>query len=305
MDARRNARAVVWFLGLTVGLTWTWWALLWAPAVNSNRFLTLAVTSLGMWGPGVSALLVTRFVLAESWRTTTLDRLGRKRYYLWAWFLPLAGTLATMGLTVLFRVARFDAEFSQLQAMIEQSAGEPVPLPLWAIVALQVVQAVTWAPLFNALFAMGEELGWRGFLLPHLMAAGLTQWRALIISGVVWGLWHAPVIVRGHNYPDHPYLGVLLMMVFTTLTGVIFGWLQLASGSVWAPAIAHGALNAIAGLPIILLTEFDTAIGGTLTSVVGWVPLGVFIVWLAQSRRLPVRECGAGAVESTLPDVER
>ncbi|MFQ5858257.1 MAG: lysostaphin resistance A-like protein [Anaerolineae bacterium] len=295
MNAQRNFRVVLWFVALTFGLTWALWSLLWLPAIGGNRLMALAVTTLGMWGPGVSALLVTRFALSESWRTLTLDRLGRKRYYLWAWFLPLLGTLVAMGLTIALGIARFDPESSQLQAMIEETTSTPLPIPLWTIVALQVVQAVTWAPLFNALFALGEELGWRGFLLLRLMQAGLSQRRALIVSGIIWGLWHAPVIVRGHNYPGHPYLGVLLMTVFTTLIGVIFGWLQLASGSVWVPAIAHGALNAIAGLPFLLLTPFDTAIGGMLTSIIGWIPLVAFVAWLVWSGRLPVAEKSAGS----------
>ena len=278
------------FLLLTFGLTWGLWSTLWLPAVGENRFLALGITTLGMWGPGISALLVTRFVLHESWRTTTVDRLGRKRYYLWAWFLPFLGTLAAMGLTVLFGVARFDPEFTQLRKTLEAAGAPPLPIPLWAVVVTQVIQALTFAPLFNALFAVGEELGWRGFLLPRLMAAGLSQWRALILSGVIWGVWHAPVILRGHNYPDHPRLGVLLMIGFTTLLGIVFGWLWLASGSVWVPTIAHGALNAIGGLPLLLLTPFDTAIGGMLTSLIGWIPMLAFIAWLAWSGRLPVRE---------------
>lgn len=288
MAPRHNLRPVFWFVALAFLLTWALWSTLWLPAVESNRFLAVAVTTLGMWGPGVSALLVTRFVLRESWRTTTLNRLGRKRYYLWAWFLPALGTLAAMGLTVLLGVARFDPGFSQLRAMIEATGAPSLPIPLWAIVVIQAIHALTFAPLFNVLFAVGEELGWRGLLLPRLMAAGLSQWRALILTGVIWGVWHAPVLLRGHNYPDHPRLGILLMTVFTTLLGIIFGWLWLASGSVWVPAIAHGALNAIGGLPIILLTKFDTAIGGMLTSVIGWIPLIAFIAWLAWSGRLPV-----------------
>jgi Type II CAAX prenyl endopeptidase Rce1-like len=70
--------------------------------------------------------------------------------------------------------------------------------------------------------------------------------------------------------PEHPYLGVLLMTIFTTLLGVIFGWLQLASGSVWVPTLAHASLNAVAGMPFLLLTPFDTAVGGMLTSLIGW-----------------------------------
>ena len=78
------------------------------------------------------------------------------------------------------------------------------------------------------------------------------------------------------------------MTGFCVLLGIIFGWLRLASGSVWPAALAHGSLNAVAGFPLVLLTPFDTAVGGMLTSLVGWLPQLAFIAWLAWSGRLPV-----------------
>src|SRR5262249_20165057 len=151
--------------------------------------IATAVMAVGMWCPGLSALVVTRFVLREPLATTTINRLGRRRYYLWAWFLPLAGTLAAMGLTVLLGCGQFDPEFNKLQAMMEAS-GRSVPVPPWFIVLAQMMLALTVGPLFNALFAVGEELGWRGFLLPRLMISGVRQWPALIVTGIVWGIWH-------------------------------------------------------------------------------------------------------------------
>jgi uncharacterized protein len=284
----RHLRAVVWFLVLTFGLTWLLWSPLWLGLVGLQSIQGVCLGAFGMWMPGLSAILVLRLFLRESIRTTTIDRLGRKRYYLWAWLLPLAGTLVSTGLTVLFGAARFDFEFHHLREAIEAAGGIQV-IPLWTIVVAQLLAAITIAPLLNAVFALGEEVGWRGFLLPRLMAAGLGQWWAIVLSGMIWGLWHAPIIALGHNYPDHPYLGVLLTIVFGILLGVVFAWLQLASGSVWVPTIAHGAMNAIAGLPFLLLTPFDTALGGMLTSVIGWIPLGLFIAWLVYSKRLPVR----------------
>jgi len=284
-------KPVASFLSLTFGLTWTLWTVLWIPAVGSNRILASVLVVPGMWIPGLCALLVTRFQLQESWRTTTLDRLGQKRYYLWAWLLPVAGTLASMLLTVGFGVARFAPNFSWLREQME-TAGTSLPVPVWVIVGAQVVIGLTLGPLFNMLFTLGEEIGWRGFLLPRLLKAGLGQWPALVLTGIIWGIWHAPIILRGHNYPDHPYLGVFLMTAFTTLVGIIFGWLQLASGSVWVPTLAHASLNAVAGIPFVLLTPFDTAVGGMLTSVIGWIPMVVFIAWLWWSGRLPVAQGG-------------
>jgi membrane protease YdiL (CAAX protease family) len=212
-----------------------------------------------------------------------------------AWLLPVAGTLASTLLTVCFGVARFDPGFSWLSEQME-AARTSLPVPVWVVVAAQIVGGLTLGPLFNMLFTVGEEIGWRGFLLPRLLKVGLGQWPALVLTGVIWGIWHAPLMVRGHNYPDHPYLGVLLMTGFTTLVGIIFGWLQLASGSVWVPTLAHASLNAVAGIPFLLLTPFDTAVGGMLTSLIGWIPMTAFAGWLWWSGRLPVGRAEAPLV---------
>ncbi len=79
-------------------------------------------------------------------------------------------------------------------------------IPMGVIVAAQVVMAFTIAPVINMLFTLGEELGWRGYLLPKLLPLG--QWNAILVSGVVWGGWHASAIAQGHNYPGYPVLGI-------------------------------------------------------------------------------------------------
>lgn len=302
MSTRRDLRAVVWFLVLNFGLTWALWSTLWLPGLRKHALLMVSIMALGMWGPGLSALLVTRYVLGESWRTLSINRLGKKRYYLWAWFLPPAGTIVALGLTVALGVAHFDPFLTVVRDKMGASAASWSLTAIWIGVIGQAVLGMTVFPLINVLFAVGEEIGWRGFLLPRLIGAGLGQWRALALSGAIWGLWHAPVVIHhGHNYPDHPYLGVLLMTVFCTLLGVIIGWLQLASGSVWVPGIAHGALNATAGLPLLMLTAHDSALGGMLTSVIGWVPMCLFIGWLAWSGRLPDCSRHTPCAEGDLP----
>lgn len=79
------------------------------------------------------------------------------------------------------------------------------------------------------------------------------------------------------------------MIAFCVLAGAIFAWLYLRTRSPWAPALAHGSLNAVAGLPLLLLSGVDLSNGGSLLSLIGWIPLGLFVAWLAWTRRLPVK----------------
>jgi membrane protease YdiL (CAAX protease family) len=133
---------------------------------------------------------------------------------------------------------------------------------------------------------MGEELGWRGYLLPKLLVLGEIP--AMLISGVIWGLWHAPVILQGHNYPEHPLLGVGMMIVFTVLLGIFFSWLYLKTKSPWAPALGHGTVNAVAGLPLLFLTGVDLTLGGALTSVSGWLALAALVGVLYWKKQIPL-----------------
>jgi membrane protease YdiL (CAAX protease family) len=158
--------------------------------------------------------------------------------------------------------------------------------PRAAIVVLVLANAPI-APLVNGVFTFGEEWGWRGWLLPKLLPLG--QWRALVLSGAIWGAWHAPVVALGYNYPQHPALGPLLMIVFCVIIGILLGWTRLATGSVWPAVIGHAVINATSAAHALLGPEgsFDTA-QATILGWSGWLLPLAFIAWLAATRRLPV-----------------
>lgn len=89
-----------------------------------------------------------------------------------------------------------------------------------------------------------------------------------------------------------------MMIVFTTLLGIIFAWLYLNTRSPWVAALAHGSVNAVAGLPVTLFKPgFNLAFGGTLATFPAWVAMGLFIAWLVLTKRLPVQS----QLESSLP----
>jgi membrane protease YdiL (CAAX protease family) len=283
-------KPLTWFLIIAFVISWPLFLtpLLFPDLQPVTRQLaTQGLWALAMWGPGIAALVATLAVAKQPFKSLRLNTLGPKRYYLWAWFLPPVLVIISGLLTVLIRTGQLDTEFTFMQQMMGQ-AGKQLPVSTGTLVLIQIVLALLLGPLINVIFTMGEELGWRGFLLPRLLPLG--QWKALLASGAIWGVWHAPAIAQGHNYPDHPVLGILLMIVFCILLGIIIGWMYLNTRSPWVAALAHGSINAWAGLPYMFLKPgFDTAIGGMLTSVPGWLVMGLFIGWLALTKRLPVR----------------
>ncbi len=82
-----------------------------------------------------------------------------------------------------------------------------------------------------------------------------------------------------------------MMIVFCVLLGTILSWLYLNTRSPWVAALAHGSVNAVAGLPVLFLQPgFNMTLGGTLASPTAWIGMILFIAWLVMTKRLPVVE---------------
>jgi membrane protease YdiL (CAAX protease family) len=282
-------KSLVWFLGIAFLISWP---LFLAPLLFremepvNKQLMTQGLWAIAMWGPGIAAIITTVFIAKQPFKNLRLNTLGPKRFYFWAWFLPIGLTIIGGLLTLLFGIAKLDLNFTMIRESMTSAAGGN-SVPAEAIVAIQVLLALTFAPFFNVLFTLGEELGWRGFLLPYLMPLG--QWKAIFISGVIWGVWHAPTIAQGFNYPGYPILGIFMMIVFCILLGTIFSWLYLNTKSPWVAALAHGSVNAVAGLPIMFMKPgFNMAFGGTIATFPAWIAMAIFIGWLVWSKRLPV-----------------
>ena len=244
---------MAWFLGIAFSGAWILFLLPLAigPAGSpAYRVAVLVTFPVAMWMPGIAAILATVVIGGQRFGSLNLRRLGPKRFYLWAWLLPPVLALATGLLTVVLGAGQLDLSFGLIREALMAAPGfEDISLLL--IVALQIGLAISIAPFINTIFALGEELGWRGFLLNRLLPLG--RWSAILASGVIWGLWHAPAILQGLNYPSRPVLGVGMMVVFTVLLSCILSWLYLQTRSPWAPALGHGAINATAGAPLLFL----------------------------------------------------
>ena len=233
-----------------------------------------------MFSPA-TANLITRAVTKEGWKNLYLqphfDK-GRWLFYLIAWLLP--GLLTIVGMVVFFLIfpKLFDPELTMLKDQLARTGGVSAINP-WLVVIIQTLQALLIAPLLNALPTFGEEFGWRAYLQPKLMPLGGRK--AVIITGLVWGVWHWPIIMMGYNYgldySGAPFLGPLAMVWFTLGLAVIFGWVTDKTQSVWPAVIAHGALNGIASLSLIFVRgNPDLILGPAPVGVIGG--LGITIV---------------------------
>jgi membrane protease YdiL (CAAX protease family) len=264
---RLDTRRILIYLAWAFGLAWIASLVIYltgglrdSPELFPGTGITLAFVLLAgpvMWAPALAHIL-TRLLTREGWQDVGLrPRLKRGwPYWLAAWFLP--GLLSLLGLAVFFLLfpRHYDPSLGTLRQMIASRAPEGVDvegIQLWAIVAVQVVQAMLISPPINGLATFGEEFGWRGYLQPKLMPLGGR--RAMAWMGLIWGVWHWPAILMGHNYgvdyPGVPWLGPLAMVWFTLVLGIFVGWLTLKARSVWPAVIGHAAVNGMANLGLI------------------------------------------------------
>lgn len=301
MKQKLDTRRIWLFILFAFGIAWAvgLWVYLNGGMVNSpvlipGTAITLAVVVIAfgyMWAPALANIL-TRLVTKEGWKDVGLRGNLRAGWPAWvaAWFLPAIFTF--IGIAIYFSVfpQHFDPSLGALQQIldsVEQQTGEAIPLSPQLLLVIQLAQGILLAPLLNGFFTFGEEFGWRAYLQPKLMALGFRK--AMLLTGVIWGLWHAPVIAMGHNYgfgyPGAPWTGILAMTFFTITVGIVFGWLTLRAGSVWPAVIAHGALNGIAGAAILFLrpgAEANPLLGPLSVGVIGgipWIVLAAYLFW--------------------------
>ncbi|MBN1451789.1 MAG: CPBP family intramembrane metalloprotease [Anaerolineales bacterium] len=113
-------------------------------------------------------------------------------------------------------------------------------LPAAALVPIMALNTVLIGPFLGLIIAFGEEYGWRGYLQTELTRLGRV--RGVFLLGVIWGIWHWPVIWMGYNFPGQPVLGSLAMVALGIVFAYFFAYSVFKSQGVWTAAYLH-ALN--------------------------------------------------------------
>ena len=210
-----------------------------------------------MWVPTLGAL-ATRLLTGQGLRGWQLKPRLRAAWkeHLTGWFAPFLFTLVGAGTYFLIFRGRFD-RFAALKGMLRQAAGttflDAMTPP--ALAALLLFSAAAAVPLVSICSGpLGEELGWRGYLYP-VLCAWMPRRQAMLVSGVVWGVWHAPLLIMGWDYgtsyPGYPVCGIAVMTLCTVCLGAFQCWLVDRAGSIWPAVLAHGAVNTLFSLYLL------------------------------------------------------
>jgi membrane protease YdiL (CAAX protease family) len=275
--------AVGIFLALAVGLSWACFVGL---RLAGLPFTVRAAA--GMFGPAAAAIL-TRWIGREGLHGLGLwPRWGWA--YLWAYVLPILLLSAAVALAIAIGEQRWDLLGnwnSLLTTSLHRFGPKAVGLRHLStlLLVVQGLQTLTIGVLVASAAALGEELGWRGDLLPRLAPLGGTV--AAVLVGVIWGLWHAPVIaLDGYEFGIRNWAVVPFFCLFTVPLAVILAWLRFWSRSVWPCVLMHGSVNAVAGLALLALSRPASTLIGVPVGLVGVAPFWALATWLVVTHRL-------------------
>lgn len=273
-----NTRKVAIFLGLAFFLALVIGSI---PVLLGEQWAGNVAVIVGvfyMLFPALIAIFVQKVLYHEPVMEPLKVSFRLNRWFLWAWILPVILALVAILVAVLFPGVSYSPDMAGMLeryrdimtpeqlAEMERSIQQMPIHPLF----LTIVQGMIAGITVNALAAFGEELGWRGFLLREFNALGFA--RASLFIGIIWGVWHAPLILQGHNYPQHPVAGVFLMILFCLLLTPLINFITLKARSVIAAAVWHGTLNGTAGIGIMMVSGgSDLTIG--ITGAAGLITL--------------------------------
>ena len=258
---------------------------------DGNAAFYRALLSVSMFCPLVAVLAAKRIALHQStgigWKVR-----GKRRYWLAAWFGPAVFTVLAALLYFAVFSSRLDLSGSWLVTayggeMDAETLRSQLGISNLSYLLQTGLFAITLAPPINMLFAVGEEAGWRGYMMPQLKERfGLLNGR--LLGGVIWGVWHWPIMLLtgyeyGTNYLGAPVLGLVVWCVVCFALNTLLDWLYEKTGCIWVSAIAHGAFNAVAALFTVLTYPADAyynVLGPTPIGLIGMLPMLAAAVWL-------------------------
>ena len=268
-----NKKALLIFIGLTYGLTITLicvtrilgLTLFDAPAAQAQ--LAIAVS---MFIPALSAIFVQKAILKKPFKELGF-KLSSWKMYAKVYGVVAAAYVLNYLITYLF-VMKPDLTFKLFLAQ----NGMTAPLPLSAPSMIALLSALTFiaVPIVNMIPSLGEEIGWRGFLLPNLEPLGKPK--AALFSGMAWALWHTPMIlILGFGYGREALLGSLVHFLLITGLGTWMGYIWFKTRDTVLASFIHAVFNANAyGIWVIIFAGGNRLLVGS----VGVINTAIFLL---------------------------
>jgi CAAX protease family protein len=205
----------------------------WFNINNNDLPLNLPILPL-MFAPGLASV-ITRLLRREGFADVSFRRGNMKigNTLLFAYGFPIVVGIVAYGFAFLTGLAKFDPPSFPL------AVGSPL-----AKFAAGLALAGTLGALLSFITSVGEETGWRGYLLPRMLQANIRQ--PILVTSLIWGVWHLPVVFAGvYAMGSSHWLTAFNLMVTAVAIGSILAWLRIGTGSVWPCIILHATWNGL------------------------------------------------------------
>lgn len=239
--------------------------------------------------PLVTSFLVQKLVLKRHifGKNRLGFQLGKKRYLFLAPLFSFLFIVIVYSISFMFNQNLFSVDQAYLSIQQDLLTFNEEFSLMTNILIAGAIQLLV-APFLNIIIFIGEEVGWRGFLYPYLIS--VYGKKGLIYGGLIWGIWHTPMIyLYDLNFGPHHHLGVIFMIIFCTLSGIILQFIYNKSCSIYSVSLMHGVLN-ISGSFIFIFSvksEYRYFVDGA-TGMIG-ITILLVIAYLCY-RRFPVQE---------------
>ena len=260
-----------------------------AKIYRTDRSIGQLILAAMMFVPTLGVLLSGGKLNSMGWKPQIRKNI---RTILIAWFAPVVLTALGAALYFLVFPKHFDLSGGYVLAIggeeaLDQMKAQGIPYSIYTLIG--VISSITYAPLINMFVALGEEIGWRGFLYPQLKA-GFGRKKGWLLGGIIWGAWHWPLIwligyeygaAAGNSigYEGFPVTGMLLFCINAVGLGILHDLLYEKSGSIWVPSLFHGAFNAAATIPLTVClpnTGSVRLLGPAPNGVISGLPILIF-----------------------------
>ena len=260
------------FLAFCFGISWLSAGIFYLCGIDYQSVWGFLFATVYMFFPLISVLLTQLVTGEKPFSDIGISfRLNKWWWLGWLVIIPLP-ILLSLPVSALFPGVSIGTDNDSLKQTLDAMQAQGMPLGPWGVGIITLLSGFVAGLTINALFAFGEESAWRGFM--HRLLKGKGFWKECLIIGVIWGIWHAPLILMGHNYPEHPVPGVFMMVAFCMLVTPLMVFIRERSGSVIMASIAHGTINALGGLPILYLIGYKELLSG-ITGLAGFIVLAV------------------------------
>lgn len=222
--------------------------------------------------------------MSKDYSAFRLLRFNPSMEWLTGILLMVIAIIMVIPISVLFPGIEFNYGPEQLMALknIDEEVAGHIrqhldSMPPYSIIGGALIRGLLGGLTISALFSLGEEFVWRAYLLDLLK--GHKFWTVALYVGFVNGIWHAPMILFGHIYHQHPIAGVFMMSVLCILTGCLIMYFVIKTGSVVLGAAMHGVINGLVGI-VYLLTLGGSDLTAGFTGFAGFITLGILIAVL-------------------------